>query len=145
MMMDLKFKYEVKNLDQLADAAVKFFEFLQAQPHKIVAFHGAMGAGKTTFIKALLKEMETADFGSSPTFALVSEYHSDVHGRIVHCDFYRLKTPEEAYDIGIEEILDDTCWCFVEWPEKLGNLLPHGCVHAKITDQNGLRTITASV
>src|SRR5687767_7020502 len=115
------FKMEINSLDELPQAAARFLQFISPQPLRFVAFYGNMGAGKTTFISALMKEMQVEDHGSSPTFALINEYHSPTFGRIFHCDFYRLKTPAEAFDLGVEELVAGDDWVFAEWPDKLGN------------------------
>lgn len=139
------FKYELDNLSDLENAAGEFVHFLKNQPEMRVAFYGEMGAGKTTFISAVLSKMGVDEHVSSPTFALINQYESASSGLIYHCDFYRLKNEREAFDLGVEEILDGKNWCFFEWPEKLGNLLPPACVNVKITDQNGRRIIEANV
>lgn len=93
--------------------------------HRIWLFHGEMGAGKTTLIKALCKELGVSDATSSPTFSLVNEYHTSSGEKIYHFDFYRLKKEEEALDFGIEEYLSSGCLCLIEWPEKLPGILEH--------------------
>jgi len=143
--MSALLKLEVKTLDEIPGAAQEFLDFLKTQPHRFVAFYGNMGAGKTTFISALMKQMQVEDHGSSPTFALINEYHSPVFGRIFHCDFYRLKTPAEALDLGIEEMFSGNDWIFAEWPDQLGNLLPDKIVDVRITDHLGSRIIEAKV
>ena len=100
--------------------------------HKIICFHGQMGAGKTTFIKALLKAMDARDDGSSPTFSIINEYESYMYGPIFHFDLYRIESAEEALDIGIEEIIYQDNLCFIEWPDKIMNLLPEDYVEVKI-------------
>lgn len=139
------FQAEAKSLKDLPLVAQSFLTFLERSGSRLCAFEGEMGVGKTTFINALLREMKIDEDGSSPTFALVNEYRSDEFGRILHCDFYRLNSPEEAYDIGIEEILGDENRVFIEWPSKLGNLLPENCVQVKMTQNEGVRLIEASV
>ena len=141
----LQFNYRMDSIAQIKDAAQQFLRFIENQPVKFVAFNGLMGAGKTTFINALLEEMKIDGLGSSPTFAIVNEYFSNQYGTIFHCDFYRLKSEDEAYDIGAEELVSGSDWVFAEWPEKLGNLLPEKIVNVKITDQNGCRIIEANV
>ena len=91
-----------------------------------------MGAGKTTFITGLMEYMGVVDHVSSPTFSIVNEYHSDDYGNIYHFDFYRLEDEDEALNIGIEEIFDENAWCFMEWPEKIDNLLPENTVSVYI-------------
>ena len=99
--------------------------------YKIVLFNGPMGAGKTTLISALCKSMGSADDHSSPTYAIVNEYDSDF-GLIYHFDFYRIKNIAEAFDIGIEEYLYSNKFCFIEWSEKIQELLPNKCLVVEI-------------
>lgn len=91
---------------------------------KVLLFNGPMGSGKTTLIKALSKQLGVEDVTSSPTFSLVNEYRSNSGDIVFHFDFYRIEAEEEAYDMGIEEYFDSEAWCFVEWPNKVENLLP---------------------
>lgn len=97
-------------------------------PYRVFAFHGPMGAGKTTFIHALCAEMQVEDAVSSPTFSLINEYDSP-RGAIYHMDLYRLRDEQEAIGAGIEDALYSGNICFVEWPEKAGHLLPEDTVH----------------
>ena len=108
-----------------------------------VAFYGNMGAGKTTFITALCKELKAIDLVSSPTFAIVNEYETESGTLIHHFDFYRIKDPVELFDIGFEEYLDDDgSWCFIEWPEKANNLLTEDFIEVHIdTNEDGSRTL----
>lgn len=108
-------------LDKI-DLAVE--HFFASNPHKVVLFNGLMGAGKTTFIKALCKQLGVEDAISSPTFSLVNEYETAEGKRIYHFDLYRIIVETEALDMGIEEYLYSGNWCFIEWPEKIPNLLP---------------------
>ncbi|RUA08417.1 MAG: tRNA (adenosine(37)-N6)-threonylcarbamoyltransferase complex ATPase subunit type 1 TsaE [Flavobacteriia bacterium] len=105
---------------------------------KILLFYGEMGSGKTTLIKEIVKQLGVDDLASSPTFALVNEYHSKKGERIYHFDFYRIEEEEEAYDMGIEEYLYSGNWCLIEWPEKVENLLPLESVeiHLSIKDKD---------
>ena len=91
---------------------------------KIITFHAQMGAGKTTLIKELVKELGVKDNSSSPTFSLVNEYKTIDNQLIYHFDVYRLKSESEALDFGIDDYLYSGNWCFIEWPEKIQNLLP---------------------
>lgn len=107
-------------LDNIEETAQIILEKLT---HKVVFFYAEMGCGKTTLIKALSKELGVPNITSSPTFSLVNEYRSETSGdTIYHFDLYRLKTTEEAYDMGIEEYLDSGHWCLIEWPEKIESL-----------------------
>ena len=117
-----------------------------ARDNNIWLFQGDMGAGKTTLIKALGKTLGVQDSISSPTFALVNEYLTNNNKKIFHFDFYRIKNETEAYDIGLEEYFDSGNYCFVEWPEKIQNLLPAERADIKITlDDNTHRTIAISI
>ncbi|WP_316819535.1 tRNA (adenosine(37)-N6)-threonylcarbamoyltransferase complex ATPase subunit type 1 TsaE [Pedobacter gandavensis] len=123
-------KIEVKNLDGLDQAAQKVLEF--AQDERIFIFEGEMGAGKTTFIKALSKALGVTEVVSSPTFSIVNEYEGHA-GIIYHFDFYRIKNLQEAYDIGYEEYFYSDHICLIEWPEKVSELLPEHYVKIEIT------------
>ena len=101
---------------------------LKAAPGKIWALYGEMGAGKTTLIKALMKELGSDDITGSPTFGLVNEYvDKDGKALAFHFDFYRLEHPEEVLDIGFEEYLNSNTWIFMEWPEQIASYLPEEC------------------
>ena len=91
---------------------------------KVFAFYGEMGAGKTTFIKALCQELHVIDGVSSPTFALVYEYHTPEEAVIYHFDFYRINNPSELFDLGYEDYFYSGNICFIEWPEKAEHLIP---------------------
>lgn len=122
---------EVNQLDDLRQAALSLLEF--ADEEKIFLFEGEMGAGKTTFIKALCEAMGVADVVSSPTFSIVNEYRGRDNKRIFHFDFYRINDLREAYDIGYEEYFYSGDICLVEWPEKIRELLPDQYVQVSIT------------
>ena len=108
----------------------------------VFAFYGAMGAGKTSLIKALCLELGVKENTSSPTFAIVNEYHSEKDTRIFHFDFYRLEKLTEAFDIGFEEYLDSGSLCLIEWPEKVEALLPPDTVRLRIDVTGELRVIS---
>ncbi|MFD2966966.1 tRNA (adenosine(37)-N6)-threonylcarbamoyltransferase complex ATPase subunit type 1 TsaE [Sphingobacterium bambusae] len=111
----------VHTLDELQAAAQ---QILSAYTHdRIFLLKGQMGAGKTTLVNALCKALRVTEATSSPTFSIVNEY-SSTSGPIYHFDFYRLKKEEEALDLGYEEYFYADAFCFVEWPEKIENLLP---------------------
>jgi tRNA threonylcarbamoyladenosine biosynthesis protein TsaE len=127
-------KIEINNISDLNAAAKDLMAF--AGGHKIFAFDGEMGAGKTTFIKVICKYLGVEDLVSSPTFSLVNEY--DAKGTpLYHFDFYRIKDISEAYDIGYEEYFYSGSICFIEWPEKVEELLPipHINVLIELVDQ----------
>lgn len=131
---------QIDNLEALPAAARTFKELLKE--HKIFAFKAEMGTGKTTFISALLKEIGVNDPAGSPTYSLVNEYETDM-GQVFHFDLYRLESEEEAFDIGLEEMLYGSGICLIEWPEKIENLLPEETIWSYIrrNDDNS-RTIT---
>jgi tRNA threonylcarbamoyladenosine biosynthesis protein TsaE len=109
-------------------------------------FHGEMGAGKTTLVKAVTKAMGVRDAVSSPTFSIVNEYWINPQKKIFHFDFYRIKNEAEAWDIGTEEYFDSEHYCFVEWSEKIPSLIPHCKADINISiEDNTHRTIAVSV
>lgn len=103
---------------------------------KIFAFYGSMGSGKTTIIKAICESLGAIDTVSSPTFTLVNEYKTSAGDLLYHIDFYRIKKQEEVYDFGIEEYLAGDCYCFMEWPELVEELLPPETVKVRISVDN---------
>ncbi len=112
---------------------------------RILAFYGAMGAGKTTIIKAICKHLGAGDIVSSPTFTIVNEYRTPDKGRLFHIDLYRIRKEEEVFDFGIEEYLSGGSYCFIEWPELINELLPPGTVKIRITtDDNEQRILDIS-
>jgi tRNA threonylcarbamoyladenosine biosynthesis protein TsaE len=115
-------KAVLNNLSELPELAKKMLKSFSNQ--KIIAFYGEMGAGKTTIIKALCEELGVTDPVSSPTFSIVNEYRGARGQKIYHFDFYRLKSTLEAYDLGYEEYLYSKAYCFIEWPEKIEELMP---------------------
>ncbi len=127
------------SLEQLTEISK---EIINLSKHKILLFYGEMGVGKTTLIKEIVKQLGVTDTVSSPTFSLVNEYHTAQNEKVFHFDFYRIDTEEEALDIGIEEYFYSDNWCFVEWPNKVENLLPLKSVTILITtNSNQQRTI----
>lgn len=120
-------------------------QFVQAMDQNTVfAFYGKMGAGKTTFIKAICEELGVTDVINSPTFSIVNEYRSDTTGELIyHFDFYRIKKIEEVYDMGYEDYFDSGAVCFIEWPELIDDLLPGDAVKVSITEQeDGSRIVS---
>ncbi len=109
------------SLDEINDVAKKI---LEQNLNKVILFYGEMGVGKTTFIKSLAKEIGVYEATSSPTFSLVNEYQTSNFQVIYHFDFYRLNSEIEALDMGIDEYLYSGNWCFIEWAEKIPNLVP---------------------
>ena len=129
--------YTLQKLPQIAK------ELIESVSIKTLLFYGDMGVGKTTLIKELIKQLDSDDVASSPTFSLVNEYHSRNGDKIYHFDFYRIEDENEALDIGIEDYFYDNDWCLIEWPEKVKNLLPLNAVeiHLSINDDE-TRSIT---
>lgn len=99
-------------------------QILEHNPSKVILFHGEMGVGKTTLIKALAKKLGVCEVTSSPTFSLVNEYQTTSNQIVYHFDFYRLNHEIEALDMGADEYLYSGNWCFIEWAEKIPNLIP---------------------
>jgi tRNA threonylcarbamoyladenosine biosynthesis protein TsaE len=112
---------EIRDLDHLKEVVAQIIPLFEN--YRVVLLNGQMGSGKTTFVQEALRQLGISNPGGSPTYALVNSYPSKSFGTIYHLDLYRLKTKEEAYDIGIEEILDGSSLCFIEWPEKIEDLL----------------------
>ncbi len=112
-------KASLKNLPKIASELLSMAEEIS-----VIAFRGDLGAGKTTLIKNICNLLHVKDEVNSPTYSLVNEYATDSQKTIFHFDFYRIENEEEAYDIGIEDYLYSNAWCFIEWPERIENLLP---------------------
>ncbi len=131
----------IPSLNDIDQAACTFVKNLGEK--KIYAFYGSMGAGKTTFIKAVCKQLGITDVVNSPTFAIVNEYALPEHGRhVYHFDFYRIKKESEIYDIGYEDYFYSGELCFLEWPELIEDLLPENTVRIHITaNVDGSRTL----
>lgn len=127
---------------QLPEAAKQFVQAMDQ--NTVFAFYGKMGAGKTTFIKAICEELGVTDVINSPTFSIVNEYRSDTTGELIyHFDFYRIKKIEEVYDMGYEDYFDSGAVCFIEWPELIDDLLPGDAVKVSITEQeDGSRIVS---
>ena len=158
MIMEIK----IQSIDSIREAAREFIKHIGE--HRVFAFYGTMGAGKTTFIKAICEELGVDDVITSPTFAIVNEYslpptpsslhiphstlhipHSTLHEPLYHFDFYRIKRLEEVYDMGYEDYFYSGSLCFIEWPELIEELLPDDAVRVNIAEQpDGSRTVTAT-
>lgn len=126
-------KLLIKDLDSLHSVAKDFLKLIGDS--KIIAFYGAMGAGKTTFIKALCDVLGVQDTVNSPTFAIVNEYTDDEDNPIYHFDCYRIKKIEEAYDLGYDQYFFSGNYCFIEWPEMLEELLPEDTKKVIVTER----------
>lgn len=131
----------IKDLSEINEAAKEFAR--RMDDNTVFAFRGKMGAGKTTFISALCKALGVEDDISSPTFAIINEYRSETTAELIyHFDFYRIEDEEEALDAGVEDYFFSGAPCFIEWPEKIENLLPGDCVDVEIeVNADGSRTI----
>jgi tRNA threonylcarbamoyladenosine biosynthesis protein TsaE len=130
------------SLDQLEEVAK---QIIANNPKKVILFHGEMGVGKTTLIKQLCKTLGVTGATSSPTFSLVNEYEADDNLLVYHFDFYRLNDEVEALDMGVDDYLYSGNWCFIEWAEKIPNLIPE--THSVITISllpDGKRSLTLS-
>lgn len=123
------YNFKIQNTEGLPEAAQKFVD--EMGENRVFAFYGKMGAGKTTFIKAICEALGVEDVVTSPTFAIVNEYKAP-NGAVYHFDFYRIKNLREAYDIGCEEYFYSGCPCFIEWPEMIEELLPENTVNVHI-------------
>jgi len=130
----------IYSLNEIKNVAQQILAIPQLK--KIILFNAEMGAGKTTLIKALAKELGVTDNSSSPTFSLVNEYHTENNQIIYHFDLYRLNSEIEAYDMGIDEYFYSGNWCFIEWPEKVPNLIPIDYASISISVlPNGMRQL----
>lgn len=130
------------SLDEINDVAKKI---LEQNLNKVILFYGEMGVGKTTFIKALAKEIGVYEATSSPTFSLVNEYQTINSQVIYHFDFYRLNAEIEALDMGVDEYLYSGNWCLIEWAEKIPNLVPesHSVIYISLLS-DGRRSLKLS-
>jgi len=131
---------KIDSLENVADAAKRFLA--EAGDRRVFAFHGGMGAGKTTFIKALCSELGVTEVVASPTFAIVNEYMAQNGEPVYHFDLYRVKTMDEACDFGCEDYFYSGSYCFIEWPELVEPLLPDDTADVCITvDDEGHRAV----
>lgn len=132
---------EVKSIDELKTVAQKFCDSIGTD--RVFLFYGEMGAGKTTFIKEICNALDIKSEVTSPTFAILNEYPCDKYGFVYHFDFYRIEKITEIFDIGFEEYVESGAVLFIEWPEKLGHLVPEGARNVEITiAQNNSRIIS---
>ena len=133
---------KIQSLDHIHEAAREFIAAMG--DNTVFALYGKMGAGKTTFVKALCQELGVEDVVTSPTFAVINEYRSDIAGELIyHLDFYRIKKLEEVYDMGYEDYFYSGALCFIEWPELVEELLPGNTVKVTIEElEDGSRKLT---
>lgn len=137
-----KISEQFSDISQLPDVAKRLLDSFPDQ--KFFAFFGTLGVGKTTLIKELCALIGVTQNVCSPTFAIVNEYSDNKGMPVYHFDFYRLKSLEEAYDIGYEEYFYSGCYCFTEWTEKIEPLLPDNYIRVDISEANGIRQLTAT-
>jgi len=139
--------FTVGNLEEIDKVAEEFIRYISESDlqSNIFAFYGKMGAGKTTFIKAICKALGVQDNVNSPTFTIINEYKSAKGFPIYHFDFYRINRLQEAYDIGTEDYFSGSGLCLIEWPEKIAEILPEDSIKVSITTNPDLsRTIEIS-
>ena len=134
-------KIQINSIETIREAAKQFIAAMEY--NTVFAFYGKMGAGKTTFIKAVCEELGVTDVINSPTFAIVNEYRSDETGELIyHFDFYRIQKIDEVYDMGYEDYFYSGALCFIEWPELIEDVLPGDAVKVCIEEQaDGTRSI----
>lgn len=131
---------KINSLEEIHEAARTFIR--EMGDNTVFAFYGKMGAGKTTFIKAVCECMGVEDVINSPTFAIVNEYRSETGELIYHFDFYRIQKLEEVYDMGYEDYFYSGALCFIEWPELIEEVLPGNAVKVEIAEEeDGSRSI----
>lgn len=133
-------KITIQSPETIREAAREFINSIA--DNTLFAFYGKMGAGKTTFIKAICEELGVEDVITSPTFAIVNEYTDGEGSPVYHFDFYRIKKIDEVYDMGFEDYFYSNSLCFMEWPELVEELLPEDTVKVTITEQpDGTRIV----
>lgn len=132
---------KIDNLDEIYQAAKEFIANMDNRT--VFAFYGKMGVGKTTFIKAICEGLGVTDVINSPTFAIINEYRSESTAELIyHFDFYRINKLSEAEDIGTEDYFYSGALCFIEWPEKIEEMLPGDVVNVNIEENaDGSRTV----
>ena len=134
----MELNFEISNENELDFISKEIFEKFKS---KVFLFYGEMGVGKTAFIKSICKHLNVIDVVSSPTFSIVNQYANDQDEFIYHFDFYRTNNKNEIFDIGYEEYLFSNSFCFIEWPERLDNLLPNKYLEIKMKLRDGNRVI----
>ena len=128
-MKTVELTYHLKDIDSIAGHVLKYLT------SKTILFNGSMGAGKTTFINALLKALDSNDVATSPTFSIVNEYVIP-NDKVYHFDCYRIESLDEAYNFGIEDYFNSNNWLFIEWSERIEELLPEDTQTITIADLN---------
>jgi len=138
----VNYQLSIENLSAIGNAAKAFAQ--QIGDRTVFAFKGKMGAGKTTFIKAVCEALGVSETVNSPSFAIINEYVSDITGEtIYHFDFYRINSVQEATNIGAADYFNGGSLCFIEWPEKVESLLPDNTVWVDIVEQeDGSRIVS---
>jgi len=139
---------KIQDIEHIREAAREFIKHIG--DHRVFAFYGKMGAGKTTFVKAICEELGVEDVITSPTFAIINNYELrcwnsefGIPQDIFHFDFYRIKKLEEVYDMGYEDYFYSGALCFIEWPELIEEILPDDAVRVSITEQeDGSRLVS---
>jgi len=140
--MSNMFSRKVDSLSALPQVAKELIDTFPSE--RVFAFYGKMGAGKTTFIQSICRELGSADNITSPTFALINEYNTGNLESIFHFDFYRIKDIEEAFDLGYEDYIYSGSYCLIEWPDMIEPLLPEKMVEVRIeVSEDGTRQINA--
>ncbi len=133
----------IRNLNTIKFTAKQFVSHLQSNPEKVYCFNGKMGAGKTTFIKAICEELGVKETVNSPTFSIVNEYESREGEIIYHFDCYRIEKVQDAFNLGAEEYLYSGNYCFIEWADNIEQILPENAVNVDIEEvENGIRMVT---
>ncbi|MBD5225580.1 MAG: tRNA (adenosine(37)-N6)-threonylcarbamoyltransferase complex ATPase subunit type 1 TsaE [Bacteroidales bacterium] len=141
----MKHIIEIPTLDALPEAAEKFVALMGDET--VYAFHGEMGAGKTTFIRQLCRALGVEeDLANSPSFSIINEYRSDTTAELMyHFDLYRLESVDEALEIGVEDYFDSGALCLLEWPERIEPLLPDDTVVVELkVNPDDSRTLTVT-
>ncbi len=130
----------INSLDEINTVAKQFIELVGER--RVFAMYGAMGVGKTTFVKAVCEELGVEDTITSPTFAIVNEYHTQKDKIVYHFDFYRIEDVQEAYDFGYEDYFYSKAMCFIEWPERIDSILPSDVINLNFREEeDGSRVI----
>ena len=135
-------QFQINSLAELNLVVDELEQLISTQ--KIFIFHGDLGSGKTTLIKTLLQRLNVQHV-NSPTFSIINNYYSSTNGEIYHVDGYRIENEDEVENLGFQDIIDEDCLCFIEWPEKFLNFLPKNYVEIKIKVLNTQRIITLSL